>query len=820
MKKFRSIYYFIAIILLMFIGSMHPYLTFVSVPLSGLIAILASYNFKNNEPDICFGIILLLCFQNLCIGLGAHIFLNHSDLLKYISQIPFMTILILWLGVIIRNISNKKWRECKSFKWFLIYSLCILISLFIGHGSIKSILINVRNMTVFFMAYQVGKNYITTKKQLDVFYKKTMFLIVIMFILGLVLWFFGYEAYKLIGIEEVYIAKGKGFDLSKLPGRFRTRIFVSLLDRMGSIYYEPVNLAYLFAFGLLMSIFYQQKKNIKNIIAIIICALGLILTFGKGGFLIVGLTIAYVIVSKILSKIFKNMSILNRNLFIFVIFILSIIIGIYFYVNIFTKSSALPHIWSIQRTFSAICANPFGYGLGTGGNMAAVFNDTLIDFLSSGEESTIMAFLYQIGIQGVFSLFICFIYLFNKQKKNDILSDVCFILPIVLLFVSLFQENTFTPQCIVAFMLFIGSMNSIFETNEINKIRYGKKKKVGIVTVYNSINSGSFWQAKSLEIYYTKKGFDVYYYKRNNNGSSYSVWSQLKTYTKYILNLKFNKFITSLKSYMRFRQEIKNFNIIDQELFKYMDIIVLGSDTIWNLDVNYFLKNKKIYFGDIFNNRNIITYAASSGNTNLLKYDYLDLKKSVSHWSKISVRDEYTKKLISKYTTKNIKLVCDPTMLLDKTDYLNYVKRKKYNNRYIFVYLFRRLSKNQNIILKEYAKKNGLIIINGTVANNYYDKQFINSPSDFVCNMMNADYILTDTFHGTVFSVIFRKQFIVVDRNKNKIKDLLKRIDLKERISSIDNDNLIFKNNIEYSKIEKKINHYISVSKKYLDDIN
>ena len=114
-------------------------------------------------------------------------------------------------------------------------------------------------------------------------------------------------------------------------------------------------------------------------------------------------------------------------------------------------------------------------------------------------------------------------------------------------------------------------------------------------------------------------------------------------------------------------------------------------------------------------------------------------------------------------------MVCDPTLLMSEKDYLEISKDVKEKYKYIFLYLFEDLSKTQGDKLKEFAKNNNLKIISGK-SNNYYcsDKHIINAPQTFLNYMSNAEYVITDTFHGVIFSTNLEKNIWLLIEKKSK----------------------------------------------------
>lgn len=269
----------------------------------------------------------------------------------------------------------------------------------------------------------------------------------------------GYEIYKRIGINEVYIAKGAPIGNS-LGGRFYTTLIKKQYLRMGSLMYEPINLAYFYSFCSLISCFSTWTKDkLKRVFYILVSSIGLILTFGKGGYLIAISALLALLTHKILRNLKKTKSISEKKVYKLTFIVIAIFLSafsLYYYHNI--GAAVNTHFWAIERTWKNILKHPYGHGLGTGGNAATTFNDTSKKtWLETGGESALMSFTYQIGIQGSFCLIMCmlsFVNFNNKKLKN--IEIVFKYIPLILIGLSIMQDNTFTPQCITPFMLALG----------------------------------------------------------------------------------------------------------------------------------------------------------------------------------------------------------------------------------------------------------------------------------------------------------------------------------------------------------------------------
>ena len=469
MRIKHTYFLFICICMLIVLGATNALLTFVSMFMSFIVAMIIATQ-KDKSVEICKGILLLLFMQNFCIGIGAHFFGNQSDSLKLLTQIPFMTIAIIWVfKCLLKYDTSKTNRERKIFYVLLII---IFFSLLIGRGTVQSILVTVRNLTVFYMAYEIGIYCISSDNEKEELVKYTIDSAVLLSIIGIPMMLGGYELYRFFGIHEIYIAKAAGFAEGSLDGRFYTSLFSNRnFIRMGSIVFEPINLAYILALGLLCALYYNTYRGFYKYLSLIVIGIGLIFTFGKGGYMIVGLVICFITAEKMFNSISK---LIGRKVFTTLLIITSSVC-LYLFVDYYAVNyglAVLNHIWGIQNTFVNVLKRPWGYGLGTGGNVAFALGGSTNDWLSSGGETALMSFMYQIGIQGVFVIIILFGKISRRFiRRRTVFEKVLLYLPAILLFTALMQDNTFTPQCIVPYMIMIGAFSNI-DVHRDNNNRY------------------------------------------------------------------------------------------------------------------------------------------------------------------------------------------------------------------------------------------------------------------------------------------------------------------------------------------------------------
>lgn len=455
-----SCLYFL-IVLLTITGAISPSYTLTAllcIILLGLI--LASTSVNNSGPLYVKSLVTLLCFQNLCIGIGAHLAGNQSNTLSYLTQIPFILITLQWVAVTITRLYRRELHSPTD-KLFFLLLLCIFLSLLVNRGSLQSIAVTARNLTVFYMAFSLGQYHLKTKESLFDFFKFLILISLFMIFAGEILILGGYPLHKILGVHEVYIAKGAPFPPGQLDGRFYTTLISGQHFRMGSLYFEPINLAYLLSASFIVSYYAPiYKNNLNKYLVTFILGIGLLQTVGKGGYLITALTFICIALESLYRV--RNIKI---QVFILTIGTLVTTLGMYLYVY-FIGAAVLPHFWGITQTWENILHRPWGYGFGIGGNAAQILNKatTADEWFGSGGETALMSFAYQIGIQGVVVFILCVLSTsVTSNKRLFKWSRVFCYLPFILLGVSLMQDNTFTPQCICVFMFIQGSIKQIVQ---------------------------------------------------------------------------------------------------------------------------------------------------------------------------------------------------------------------------------------------------------------------------------------------------------------------------------------------------------------------
>lgn len=345
--------------------------------------------------------------------------------------------------------------------------------------------------------------------------------------------------------------------------------------------------------------------------------------------------------------------------------------------------------------------------------------------------------------------------------------------------------------------------------------------KICIVTVYNSENCGSFWQAYALADTLEQLGHKVCFLYRGLNDTSQSLKEALRVCL--VKCLKFDFF--AAKSVWKKRRAyktsvLKAFNVIKRESpdFKGIDLFVIGSDTVWNFASPYFKSHKDIYTGSSFGAEKCITYAASAANTPYEAFDNDEIRTPINNLKAISVRDEETYNIVKKLTNREAKIVCDPTMLTERTLFDQNAKELNEDN-YILLYHFATIGEKVKNEILELKKKHNLKVISFGEHRSWCDKTICYNPYDFISYFKNASFVVTDTFHGTIFSILYEKNFAEYGNRKKKIANLLESLQLTAAVIE-NNESMaeIFKNGLDYTYANEKIKSLRAESLQYLKD--
>ncbi len=251
----------------------------------------------------------------------------------------------------------------------------------------------------------------------------------------------------------------------------------------------------------------------------------------------------------------------------------------------------------------------------------------------------------------------------------------------------------------------------------------------------------------------------------------------------------------------------KHFNyFINKELNKFFDFFIIGSDQIWNPSYGKF---SELEAGLQLNKNKRIAYAASIGLNELNKQQEDMLKRALANTAHISVREIKGADLVESITGTRPFVHIDPTMLLTKEEWLAIAEKPYWfddREKYLFVYCLDRISQVAKEKIDYYSQKYSLKVIDIMDKSNM--DVYASSPAEFVWLIKNAALVITNSFHGSVFSIIMDTPFLTFNRSDGKInmnsriETLADTFKLHERFNNNSlSDTDVF--NPDYSDIER-----------------
>lgn len=356
--------------------------------------------------------------------------------------------------------------------------------------------------------------------------------------------------------------------------------------------------------------------------------------------------------------------------------------------------------------------------------------------------------------------------------------------------------------------------------------------KIGILTFHCAHNYGAVLQAFALQEYIKDIGHEVEVidYRPQYLTDTISRFPFIKR-----IQLRIKSILIQLikRKYANERKrgfidfQLKYLNISDSSYpfpfptnYDY-DLYVIGSDQVWNTSITN--GYDPIFFGEFIVKKGaqIISYAASMPSFRTSEAEKELLIKYLNNFSAISVREASLAVNLQPLYANKISIVLDPTLLLPTSFWYNLVVDLHLQSPYLLMYA---VANYQATIELAYtlAQEVGLklVVICGSLSNRRNEISYITpNPQEFVSWFKNAEFIVTSSFHGTAFSLIFKRSFYSVlsgnDRDERQIT-LLNEIGLIDRVV-YRGDSPTYKQ-VNYLGVDEKINNLRSSSQQYLSD--
>jgi hypothetical protein len=372
-------------------------------------------------------------------------------------------------------------------------------------------------------------------------------------------------------------------------------------------------------------------------------------------------------------------------------------------------------------------------------------------------------------------------------------------------------------------------------------------KNVGIVSCYYKANYGSMLQAYAIQRFLDTIGVDnetidissmhseilkgkLKYYTRNI--FNFEMYDAKKGFIRHIIHRKIDKigfganiskrgqaFERFSNEHFRLSNKIKSKKELSQACRNYTDVLV-GSDQLWlpvNIEADYYTLNF------VPEHINKVAFATSFGVPEIPTYLNEKTERFLNRIEHISVREYSGQKIIKQLVGRDVPVVCDPTLLFTGEQWVDIQKKNSIiTQKYILCY-FLGNNPEHRLFANRLKEKTGLPIVVLRHINEYIpsDDKFGDialydiGPDDFINLIRYAEYVCTDSYHGTVFSILNQKVFFVFNRFKKsnsqstntRLESLLSMLEVNHRlIQPNSNVDECLEKRLDYDCVNQKLN--------------
>ena len=351
-------------------------------------------------------------------------------------------------------------------------------------------------------------------------------------------------------------------------------------------------------------------------------------------------------------------------------------------------------------------------------------------------------------------------------------------------------------------------------------------KKIVLVTFFNSHNFGAGLQAYATYRILEDEGNSVKFLNYRNKYESkyekmFGFMKNVSIVNNFKMLVKKTVFFGFINGYLGF----KNFNNLLPKTRRYSkkslakfdtkdesDLVVIGSDQVWNPQITGGIFDYTFWGG--FTDKPLISFSSSAGSYQYTDREFTIIRPYLEKFKTITVRESYLKDQLCAQNIKS-KIILDPTLILGGSEWKKIAKQYSIisppEKPYIFLYLVSTKYQNCRDYIQYLKEQTDYQIV-------FLDKYNINhpeidyhikraSPFDWVNLLLNSQYVLTDSFHGTAFSLMFNKSFSVIKTNNPKrIENILDLVNLNYRlVSSLQDFTTVWDKAIDYHLVEKKL---------------
>lgn len=348
------------------------------------------------------------------------------------------------------------------------------------------------------------------------------------------------------------------------------------------------------------------------------------------------------------------------------------------------------------------------------------------------------------------------------------------------------------------------------------------------MTYYGVPNHGALLQANALQHVLQSMGHEVrfltfdrsYEYISTEQTKKYKIGlKSIPFFFKYTINTGLGNVFYNYKKSNTLKAFRKDYFNLDTSYDEFEgDVVVVGSDEVFSLEIGY----NPVMYGYGIKASQIVSYAASFGPTTIK--DIYEKEKSsaialgLQSFSAISVRDLNSQRVINQLTSKEVPLVCDPVILYGYEKEIEAYTPNEADYLVIYAYTDRMNDEEEVRAIREYASNHGLKVYSVGYYHKWCDKSINVSPVELLGWIRNATLTITDTFHGSVMSIICNTPLIVKLRdNANKLEYLMSEYGLLERIiNDFQSIEKVSSGKIDFEDVNRRIKDRRKESMEYI----
>lgn len=365
--------------------------------------------------------------------------------------------------------------------------------------------------------------------------------------------------------------------------------------------------------------------------------------------------------------------------------------------------------------------------------------------------------------------------------------------------------------------------------------------KIKLITLHRVVNYGSVLQAYATQKVLQDTGHKVevidYYPERlhmlgmlkriKDKGEKFRKSFVIRNAARLIILPSYLKRFPVFFSFIKKELNLSSTIYVNEDEFdNYIDdadVYLTGSDQVWNCGWNEKIDHP-YYLSFVPDSKKKVAYAASFGKSKLDEWEIDETKKLLQRYYAISLREKSGVDIVSDLGIGGATHVVDPTLLLNGNEWRSISSGKFKNEKYILIYNLNRNKKIDNYA-KNLSEKTGLKIkyLSYQFHEFYKTGKMYCNPKveDFLALIDNAEFVITDSFHATAFSLNFNTQFIIVYPGKysTRLQSVLELTGLTDRVAKSENDMSVSERKIDFSRVNCIINGERMKSKNWLKNV-